>query len=98
MRLTFHTRVQGEVNEAVEWYEKQSEGLGSDFFTKVLEGLNQVEAHPERCGFWLASKSVRRLKLKRFPYDLLYEIRKDRIKILCLRHEKRHPNFGAQRR
>ena len=97
MRLAFHRRVQGEANEAVEWYEDQREGLGIDFFDKIQEGLEQIRLHPKNFGFWLTSKRIRRFKLKRFPYDILFEIKEDRIKVLCVRHEKRHPNFGLGR-
>ncbi len=31
MKLSYHLRVQAEVNEAVDWYEEQSPGLGEDF-------------------------------------------------------------------
>ena len=39
MKLSFHVRVQGEVNEAVAWYEEQKEGLGDDFFEKLAGTL-----------------------------------------------------------
>lgn len=35
MKLSFHVRVQGEVNEAVAWYEEQKEGLGDDFLKSL---------------------------------------------------------------
>ncbi len=98
MKLSFHVRVQAEADEAVTWYEEQSKGLGDDFFEKFSNALRQVAVHPESFPFWLKSATVRRVKLKRFPYDVLFEIRADRVKILCLRHEKRHPGFGQGRR
>lgn len=97
MKLSYHLRVQIETDEAVDWYEEQSPGLGDDFFAKLKETLAQIEAHPEGFSFWLASISVRRAKLRRFPYDVLYEIRPGRVRILCLRHEKRHPRYGIGR-
>lgn len=42
MKLSYHLRVQAEVNEAVDWYEEQSPGLGDDFFTKLKEALVQI--------------------------------------------------------
>ncbi|WP_395732067.1 type II toxin-antitoxin system RelE/ParE family toxin [Prosthecobacter sp.] len=97
MRLTYHRQVQAEANEAVDWYEEQSPGLGEDFFAKLKMALGQIEAHPEGFSFWLSSSSVRRVKLQRFPYDVLYEIRPGQIRVLCLRHEKRHPRYGSGR-
>ncbi|MBN8421398.1 MAG: type II toxin-antitoxin system RelE/ParE family toxin [Verrucomicrobia bacterium] len=97
MKLSYHRRVQAEVDEAVDWYEEQSAGLGEDFFAKFKDALALIEACPEGFSFWLASSSVRRVKLRRFPYDVLYEIRPGRVRVLCLRHEKRHPRYGVGR-
>jgi len=44
MKLSYHQRVQAEVDEAVDWYEEQSAGLGDDFFAKLKEALEQIEA------------------------------------------------------
>ena len=97
MKVSFHRRVQAETDEAVSWYEDQSHGLGDDFFARVEEALSLIKSSPTHHSFWLHSKAVRRVKLKRFPYDLLYELRPGQIRVLCLRHEKRHPNFGLGR-
>lgn len=97
MKLSFHRRVQGEVDEAIEWHEEQSAGLGEDFYLKLQEGLALIQARPDSFAFWLSSKTIRRVKLKRFPYDVLYELRPGRVRVLCVRHEKRHPRFGAGR-
>ena len=97
MKASFHRRVQAEVNEAIAWYENQSHGLGDDFFAGFEEALALIKSHPSRHSFWLHSQTVRRVKLKRFPYDLLYEVRPSQIRVLCLRHRKRHPKFGQGR-
>jgi len=85
------------VKEAVRWYEDRNEGLGDDFFSKLTAVLNQILANPEGYGFWLGSKTVRRAKLKRFPYAVLYEIRPGKIRVLCVRHDKRRPSYGLDR-
>ncbi len=97
MKLSFHRLVQREVNDAVRWYEDRSNGLGDDFFTKLTTTLAIILANPERNGFWLGSKIVRRASLKRFPFAVLYEIRPGKVRILCVRHDKRHPSYGMGR-
>ncbi len=97
-RLSFHLRVQREVNEAMRWYEDRRDGLGDEFFIQVQDALNQMAAHAERFSFWLGSHRIRRVKLKRFPHDVLFEIRsEDEVRVLCVRHEKHHPQFGLGR-
>ena len=97
MRLTFHRLVQREVNDAVRWYEDRSVGLGDDFFAKFTATLAHIIANPEGQGLWLGSRTVRRAKLTRFPYAVLYEIHPGKVRILCLRHDKRRPSYGLDR-
>lgn len=97
MKLSFHPLVQREVNDAVRWYEDRSNGLGDDFFAKFSTTLAIILANPEANGFWLESKTVRRAKLKRFPFAALYEIRPGKVRVLCVRHDKRHPSYGMGR-
>ena len=97
MMLSFHRLVQREVNEAVQWYQECSDGLGDDFFVKFTTTLNAIVANPEGHGFWLGSKTVRRAKLKRFPYAVLYELLPGKVRVLCVRHDKRRPSYGMSR-
>jgi len=85
------------VNDAVDWYEEQSRGLGEDFYLKLKDALEQIRARPAGFAFRLSSKTIRRLKLKRFSYDVLYEMQLGRVRVLCVRHEKRPPRFGVGR-
>ena len=98
MKLRYHPQVQRELSEAVAWYDEQRSGLGDDFFAGFTAALQQISERPGTFNFWLGSKKVRRLRLKRFPYDILFEIFPDRVRILCLRHVKRHPSYGLHRR
>ncbi len=79
MKLSFNRLVQSEANDAVKWYDEQREGLGDDFFLKLKEALNLIASHPENFGFWLGSKTVRRVKLKRYPHAVLYDIRPGKV-------------------
>ena len=97
MTLTFHRLVQREVNDAVRWYAERRDGLGDDFFAKFTATLAHIIGNPEGQGHWLGSRTVRRAKLTRFPYAVLYEIHPGKIRILCLRHDKRRPAYGLDR-
>lgn len=97
MKLTFNRLVQGEVNEAVAWYNEQREQLGDELFAKLTETLDLIAVRPESFSFWLTSKTIRNAKLKRFPYSVLFEVHPLNVRILCFRHEKRHPRFGQSR-
>jgi hypothetical protein len=38
------------------------------------------------------------VNLERFPFHFLYRIVEDRVRILVVRHHKRRPSLGTQRR
>ena len=97
MKLRFHRLVQVEANDAISWYEDQRSGLGDEFFDTFISLIDEIATNPEGFPFWLASKTIRNAKMKRFPFSVLYEILPLKVKILCLRHEKRHPKYGTGR-
>ena len=96
MRLTYHRAVQTEVDDACEWYDARKDGLGDEFFQEVERQLETIAANPK--AFPLATKERRKAHLKRFPYTIYYRIHSDRVRILSVRHDKRHPSYGSSRR
>ena len=97
MKLRFHRLVQVEANDAISWYEDQRSGLGDEFFDTFISLIDEIASNPDGFPFWLASNTIRNAKMKRFPYSVLFEILPLKVKILCLRHEKRHPKYGTGR-
>lgn len=95
-RLKFSGRAVREVGEAYEWYESQSEGLGSEFelaFELQLKRLEQVpllytEVFP----------GVRRTLLPRFPYGVFFTVRNDLVHILAVIHTARNPKRWPAKR
>lgn len=56
--------------EAMAHYERQLAGLGTDFAAQVRHGLQRIEEFPDA---WQAlGPRVRRYRLSRFPYGLVY--------------------------
>jgi toxin ParE1/3/4 len=84
--IVFHPEVEGEVDEAYGWYERQRKGLGEDFLVAVEETLLQVRtlplAHPT------IYRNVRRAAPKRFPYGVFYRVHSDRIEIVSVLHSR----------
>lgn len=90
-RPEFHWLADRELNEAVQYYELESPGLGS-FFDQCLRS---IEDHPE-AGMTLHG-AVRRRLLRRFPYALLYKIKPSGIRILAVMNLKRRPTYWVGR-
>lgn len=70
-----------EIREAILWYEQRRKGLGMEFFGVLEAAMARVEAAPLAWPVWTEDARYRRVVLRRFPYLLFYEIRKDVIEI-----------------
>lgn len=96
MKLTYHIAVQREVDDACAWYDERKDHLGDEFFQEVERVLASIASNPQ--SFPQSSRGRRKAHLKRFPYTIFYRIHPDRVRILSIRHDKRHPNYGAGRK
>ena len=97
MRIEYHPAVAGELEEIRDWYQEQSPGLGNDFVDEFERQILVIAAMPRR---WMILKGdVRRALMKRFPYVIYFRVIEDAgIRVTVVKHEKRHPGYGAQRR
>jgi len=85
-----------ELLEAIQHYESESPGLGAAFLAAVQEGLDQLRAFPQSAPVVLGK--VRRLVLNRFPYNLVYSLRGEEIRILAVMNQKRRPFYWRGRK
>lgn len=88
-RLKFSGRAVREVGEAYEWYEAQSQGLGSEFEVAFELQLKRLEQVPLL--YAEVIPGVRRSLLPRFPYGVFYVVRSDLVHILAVIHNARNP-------
>ncbi|WP_338288233.1 hypothetical protein [Luteolibacter sp. LG18] len=97
MEVVFHRRIQADLRSALAFYE--TEGgcrLGDRFFAEAEDAVAAALKNPK--SFHFAAEGLRRVATKTFPYHFLYEEDAQRIRFLVLRHDKRHPRFGLNRR
>ncbi len=94
--LRFDAAAERELNEAVDFYELESPGLGDVFLTEIEHTLTQVETFPEAAE--PLRDGVGRRLLHTFPYALLYSLRPDEVRILAVAHQRRRPFYWEDRR
>jgi plasmid stabilization system protein ParE len=94
--LRFDAAAERELNEAVDFYDLESPGLGDVFLAEFERALTQVEAFPEAAE--PLRDRVRRHLLHTFPYALLYSLRADEVRILAVAHQRRRPFYWEDRR
>jgi toxin ParE1/3/4 len=93
----FHPVARRELEEAIDYYNAESQGLGSEFREEVQRVLALLTRFP-RLGQPVRG-SVRRMMLSRFPYCIYYRpLTPDTLHILAVAHNRRRPEYWAGRR
>jgi len=94
-RVSFHRLARRELNEAAQFYDSESLGLGSAFLDEVERCTRAVADYPEAGPLIIGT--IRRRLVLRFPYALLYSIKSDRLRVLAVMNLKRRPLYWVGR-
>ena len=95
MEVSYHPLVKRDVAEALRYYHDVSPFLAAEFEAELRAMISRAAETPLR--FHLADRDFRRINLRRFPYHVLYDVRHDSIRVMVVRHNKRHPDYGQDR-
>lgn len=87
--VTIRPEAAREVQEAFDWYEEQSDGLGREFLRAADACLAGIQRNP--FSFPIAHQQMRRALLRKFPYALFYLVESDKVVVLACFHIKRDP-------
>ena len=97
--IEFHPAVQEDFNQALDYYE--AEGglhLADRFEGEFCACVAAIKRAPRQFSFYLKSDVLRRIRLESFPYVIVYREKGAVVRIVLLKHERRHPRFGMGRR
>lgn len=97
MTITYHPAVERELENARQFYENRVAGLGSQFLDEFERQALRMAANPGR---WMVIKNdVRRALMHRFPYVIYFrQATPDQIRIIVVKHQRRHPAYGLDRK
>ena len=68
------------------WYDGRRAGLGDEFLDEVLLAMAELEREPERLRLYY--RDFRRLRLRRFPYKIFYQVLGRRIVVFRVLHAR----------
>ena len=95
MKIRFLSLANQEVDDAVQWYEDQAQGLSRDFLDELDRAVRLVRIYP------LMAKEIepeiRRFLFARFPYSLIYGIDGEMIVVIAVAHQHREPRYWVDR-
>jgi toxin ParE1/3/4 len=93
--VSFNSLAEQELNDAAQYYDLESAGLGAAFLTEVERCCASIVEHPE-AGYAVVG-AVRRRLITRFPYAVLYTLRPDIVRVVAIMNLKRRPTYWLGR-
>ena len=95
MKVVFLPTAQFELDDAVEWYNEQTPGLGIKLLDDLDRSIRRAIAYP------LSSPEIdpglRRCLLTRFPFGIIYGIDNETIVVIAVAHLHREPRYWCDR-
>ena len=97
MKVEYHPLTASDLNNAVTYYDRQRAGLGDELRSEVYAAIARIRENPFQ--FATVEHEFRRCFVHRFPYSVQFRLIGDKaLRILVIRHHRRHPSFGLTRR
>ena len=85
---------EADFDAAADWYQEQA-GLGAKFTACAREALNQIGQMPELHA--ILHRDIRRSKVQKFPYNVYFRVRADRVEVIAVLHSRRDPSVWKSR-
>jgi hypothetical protein len=92
--------VRREVTAAARWYDEHQRGVGDEFLDEVLSLYDSIQRDPQsfpRYEQYAGRKDVRRCPLRRFPYNVFFQILPGEILVIAVGHHRRRPIYWRNR-
>lgn len=97
MKVSFSTGANRDVKEILEHYSREAgPEVSMDFHSELSSVIERIKQWPGSFPFVRAE--LRRALMDRFPFQVVYKVvHPEEIRILAIRHHRRHPDFGLDR-
>jgi toxin ParE1/3/4 len=92
---------EAEVRAEIRWYETESAGLGQQLWDEIQHAVALISEHPNIGGMVPRLRNVdpspRRLRIRRFPFNLVYREFADEIELVAPAPMSRRPGYRRSR-
>jgi plasmid stabilization system protein ParE len=96
LKIEFHPSVYSDVDQIMSYYERVAGSeLADDFYSEFIAFVRSAAQAPDI--YNIRIRDLRRVNLSRFPYNFLFRVCGDTLRILVVRHHSRRPSFGLRR-
>jgi plasmid stabilization system protein ParE len=93
LRVAFSSAARRDLLEVEAWYRPRSSSALASFIRELNAALRFIADYPEGAPLFL--DDARGKTLSRFPYSVVYKIKRDRILVLAIVDERRKPGTYA---
>ncbi|MBL4774628.1 MAG: hypothetical protein JKY87_01025 [Mariprofundus sp.] len=95
LKIEIHEFASLEFDEAIEWYEFQTAGLGNRFKKLVVSQIKQLQHNPS----WYLKEDdeIYKAYIPKFPYKILFTFDDQKIVIWAIAHLHRKPSYWQSR-
>ncbi|HET9078511.1 MAG TPA: type II toxin-antitoxin system RelE/ParE family toxin [Acidimicrobiales bacterium] len=100
IQVHFLPEATAELEHSIRWYEERHRGLGLAFLAAVdgtIESIVRWPGSGAPVTGVAGDLEVRRARVGRFPYHLVYLMDHDRIHVLAVAHDGRRPGYWHAR-
>ncbi|MBI5039223.1 MAG: type II toxin-antitoxin system RelE/ParE family toxin [Nitrospirae bacterium] len=82
MQIRLLEIAQIELDDSIEYYNSESDGLGNELLVDVLHALDRIKNFPK--AWHPFTETTRRCQLRRFPYGIIYQILDTEILVIAV--------------
>ncbi len=94
--FSIHVLAKRELIEAQDYYYKESPQASVGFIEEIEKAFQSLYQFPE--AYPVVLGKVRKRVILRFPYNIFYVVRPERIRILAIAHQARRPFYWRSRK
>lgn len=81
-----------EMKDAYLYYEHAQTGLGERFLSELQKRYDGIQEHPQFYGFIDTRRKIRNVKIKHFPYQVVYEITENSVVVFSIFNSYQDPS------
>ncbi len=94
-KLKIRTLAQQDVQEIINYYDIINQNITNRFLEKLYLDIEIIKSNPFL--FSKKHKEIRNCYLRKFPFNIYYQINDKNIDILAVLHTSRNPNIWQKR-
>ena len=93
--VEFHPLAADEAQAAERWYRERNETASGRFQRELDRAIERISERPEAGSPYLSD--TRRALLRRYPFFVVYRVRRDEVQIVAVAHARRRPGYWRGR-